>query len=219
MRIVRARGYGEARDALSHDWVRWSEERGAIPMAVPNALSDFAPFLDQGAPRLIVLTGGNDAVAGGPGGDAEPIRDRCEHALLDYAAARDVPVLAVCRGMHILNLHFGGHVVPVLPDSGAGHVGGSHQIRFEPDISCALGRDRAATNSFHRQGVARNGVAPALRVAATCARDGFVEALIHPSRRMIGIQWHPERPNPASDVDGVLLDTLLCPRPFWVRTP
>lgn len=217
MRVLRAEGYSEVRDALSHDWIRWSDSRGALPLTVPNAMSNLERFLDIGAPELIVLTGGNDAVSGRPGGDAEPIRDRCEHALLEYAADRDIPVLAVCRGMHVLNLHFGGRVVGALPDDGASHAGKVHELAFEPIASAAVGRKTAIANSFHRQGIVREDVAPGFSVLATCARDGIVEALAHPGRRMIGVQWHPERANAPADIDEKLLQELVCPRPFWIQ--
>ncbi len=218
MRVVGAAGYDETRDALSHDWVRWSEKLGAIALAMPNAASDVARFLDFGDPELIVLTGGNDAVRGRPDGDPAPVRDRCEHAMLEYAAARDIPVLAVCRGMHVLNLHFGGRVQAALPGDGVGHAGQPHEIEFEPIALAGCERMRVTTNSFHRQGVIRDGAAPALRILATCTNDGVVEALAHPEHRMLGLQWHPERAGSPADVDEMLLQALLSPLPFWSRT-
>ena len=127
-----------------------------------------------------------------------PERDRAELALLEAALARDMPVLAVCRGSQVLNVARGGDLVQHLPDV----VGddkhkqtpgafADHDVTLEPGTRLGeLLGDRAAVKSHHHQGFGR--VGDGLRVAAH-AEDGTIEAVEDPSHRFaLGVLWHPE---------------------------
>ena len=125
-------------------------------------------------------------------------RDRGELALLHAALARDMPVLAVCRGSQVLNVALGGDLVQHLPDvlghDEHKHTPGEyadHDVSLEPGtrLETLLG-DHAPVKSHHHQGFGRLG--SGLREAAR-AHDGTVEALEDPSRRFaLGVLWHPE---------------------------
>lgn len=113
------------------------------------------------------------------------------------AVDRDLPVLAVCRGSQLLNLAFGGTLVPDL-DPWHLHKGhydtglfiDEHVTVDEGTRLAAILRDREWTvRSGHHQAV--DAVAPGLRRAAV-ADDGVVEGVEHPERWAIGVQWHPE---------------------------
>ena len=110
MRVTEAPDYKEPRDALSHDLSALFDAWGMLPVPVPNTLSEPATFLDELSPDLLVLTGGDDL-----GGTSE--RDETEKRLFAGALERNLPVLGICRGMHLINDHFGGRTQPV-----AGHV-------------------------------------------------------------------------------------------------
>jgi gamma-glutamyl-gamma-aminobutyrate hydrolase PuuD len=127
-----------------------------------------------------------------------PERDRAELALLSAALARDLPVLAICRGSQILNVARGGDLEQHLPDV----VGDDkhkqnpgeftdHDVELEP--STRVGRllgERAPVKSHHHQGYGRLGDG---LVPAACADDGTIEAIEDPSRRFaLGVLWHPE---------------------------
>jgi putative glutamine amidotransferase len=127
-----------------------------------------------------------------------PERDRAELVLLEAALARDMPVLAVCRGSQVLNIARGGDLVQHLPDVVGDdkhkHTPGSfadHDVTLEPGTRLAeLLGDHAAVKSHHHQGFGR--VGQGLRVAAH-AEDGTVEAVEDPSHRFaLGVLWHPE---------------------------
>ena len=127
-----------------------------------------------------------------------PERDRGELALLEGALARDLPVLAVCRGFQVLNVARGGDLVQHLPD-----VVGSEQHRevkgvfsdhgVKIDDGSRLGSvlgDRAPVKSHHHQGVGRVGEG---LVEVAWADDGTIEGLEDPERRFaVGVLWHPE---------------------------
>ncbi len=127
-----------------------------------------------------------------------PERDRAELALLESALARDMPVLAVCRGSQVLNIARGGDLVQHLPDVVGDekhkHTPGTfadHDVTLEPDtrIAALLG-ERAPVKSHHHQGFGR--VGEGLRVGAH-AEDGAIEAVEDPSHRFaLGVLWHPE---------------------------
>jgi putative glutamine amidotransferase len=153
----------------------------------------------------IVISGGGDLHPSVY--DAEPHpetspsgleRDRAELALLEGAIARDMPVLAVCRGGQALNVARGGDLVQHLPDV----VGdGTHKVMpglftehlVRVDVESRLGLllgGEATVKSHHHQGFGRlgDGLQP-----VAWADDGVVEAVEDPSHRFVlGVLWHPE---------------------------
>ncbi len=125
-------------------------------------------------------------------------RDRAELALLEAALARDMPVLAVCRGSQVLNVARGGDLVQHLPDLVGDekhkHTPGTfadHDVTLEEATRlAALLGDRAPVKSHHHQGIGRLG--RGLRAAAH-AEDGIIEAVEDPAHRFaLGVLWHPE---------------------------
>jgi putative glutamine amidotransferase len=128
-------------------------------------------------------------------------RDHLELALVRAAVARDLPVLAICRGIQVLNVALGGTLYQDLQDDHPAHAchrqpGAPsepfHTVRLEPG-SC-LARTYALTdapaNSFHHQGIKE--VAPGLR-AVGWSPDGLIEGLESVGNTfVVGVQWHPE---------------------------
>jgi putative glutamine amidotransferase len=136
---------------------------------------------------------------------AEPGRDDAELSLAREAMARRLPILAICRGVQVLNVAAGGSLVqdipsaitdavdhrPAVPPAGHAHVvaitPGTHLAGL---IAGALHDDAAMVNSRHHQSVGR--VAPGFVVNAV-APDGVVEGIEAPDRPFcLGVQWHPE---------------------------
>jgi putative glutamine amidotransferase len=125
-------------------------------------------------------------------------RDQAELTLLEEALARDMPVLAVCRGSQVLNVARGGdlqqHLPDVVGDERHKHAPGTfsdHDVTVEAGTRlAALVGERALVKSHHHQGFGRIGVG--LRVAAR-AEDGTIEAVEDPELRFaVGVLWHPE---------------------------
>jgi gamma-glutamyl-gamma-aminobutyrate hydrolase PuuD len=179
------------------------ERAGARPLLVPPSEEGVEETLD--VVDGLLFSGGSDLAPELYGQDAHPEtkgvvpeRDRAELALLEAALARDMPVLAVCRGVQVLNVARGGDLVQHLPeivgDERHRHTPGTfsdHDVSLEEGTRLAevLG-DRAPVKSSHHQGVGR--VGEGLRVAAH-ADDGTVEALEDPRHRFaLGVLWHPE---------------------------
>jgi putative glutamine amidotransferase len=127
-------------------------------------------------------------------------RDAGEADLLRHAIAHDMPVLAICRGMQMLNVHLGGTLVQHLRNidrhrrrtpENPGMT--AHPVRIEPGTMLAriAGREDWQVNSRHHQAPAKLG--EGLRISARDPHDGTIEAVEYPSRRfLVAVQWHPE---------------------------
>jgi anthranilate synthase component 2/putative glutamine amidotransferase len=127
-----------------------------------------------------------------------PDRDATELAVLQAALARDLPLLAICRGMQLLNVALGGDLVQHLPDvpGTTCHDPGPglferRQVHTAPgsELHRLLG-PTAAVDCHHHQAVDR--IAPDLTPSAW-ADDGVVEAVEAAGRSFcVGVQCHPE---------------------------
>ncbi|MDR3699922.1 MAG: gamma-glutamyl-gamma-aminobutyrate hydrolase family protein [Candidatus Sulfopaludibacter sp.] len=154
----------------------------------------------------LVLTGGGDVdpalygeIASPETELPDPERDAVEAALIDEALARDLPLLGICRGMQLLNVHQGGSLIQHLPTAGR-HVRRTsdrslpaHSVVIPPGTLLArIARTETwQVNSRHHQAVAR--LAGGFRVCASDPEDGTVEAIELPARRFVlAVQWHPE---------------------------
>lgn len=172
---------------------------GALPVHVPAGADP-----DAVAARVdaLVLTGGTDVDPALYGEEPHPsvrvdrARDDRELALLAAALERGLPVLAICRGLQLLNVHLGGTLHQHL----AAHpVGGDgvHEVRFAADSTLrGIYGPRCPVNSLHHQAVAAPGAGLA---CVGHAPDGVVEAVELTGRPVVGVQWHPEqltRPEP-----------------------
>ena len=185
------------------DYVRAIERAGGRALLVPPSEDAIEETLD--ALDGVIFSGGADLDPELYGQEPHPEtkgvqgeRDRGELALLQAALARDMPVLAVCRGSQVLNVALGGDLVQHLPevvgDEKHKHTPGQyadHDVDVDPDTRLgSLIGDRAPVKSHHHQGFGRLG--EGLRESAR-AEDGTLEALEDPSRRFaLGVLWHPE---------------------------
>jgi putative glutamine amidotransferase len=206
---------GVSRVRLSTAYLQALEAVGVTPIVVPP----FADYNGGGAANVdailnvasgLVLTGGEDVDPAHFGASRHPhlgpvhaARDATELALLRGARARELPVLAICRGIQVLNVALGGTLIQDIPSerpSAIAHDGDgprdqrTHTVQLAPDtrLARAVGRDGILVNSFHHQAIGRR--AESL-VETAVAPDGLIEAVETPldnSWWVIGIQWHPE---------------------------
>ncbi len=174
----------------------------------------------------VVLAGGGDIDSSSYGRDkgdldyfVDPDRDRFELALLKEALALGMPVLAICRGMQILNVSLGGDLLPHLPDRFGSLV--PHRLPPREPVAHDVVVDTGSSlyqivrgesfevMSWHHQAVDRLG--NGLRAVAWAA-DGVVEALecteteqscdvadsatgarsVSATSWLVAVQWHPE---------------------------
>jgi putative glutamine amidotransferase len=127
-------------------------------------------------------------------------RDDLECALIQKFLDRDLPILAICRGIQILNVQQGGTLVQHLEATARHRVKTSdrglpaHRVELLPGTKLAAIAGESSTwdvNSRHHQALGRPGAG--LRVSAHDPEDGTIEAVERPDKRfVIGVQWHPE---------------------------
>jgi putative glutamine amidotransferase len=184
------------------------QRAGGLPVLLPPD-DAAAENPDQLLDRLdaLILAGGNDVDPASYGarphsevGNTLPERDRFELALAHRALERELPLLAICRGMQMLNVARGGTLVQHVPDV-VGHEEhrhtpgqfADHQVELDPDslAARAAGSPRLAVKSHHHQGIDELG--EGLVASGRADGDGLVEAIEDPDRRFVlGVLWHPE---------------------------
>lgn len=196
------------RSYVNATYVRAVQQAGGVPVLL-------SPHLDADARRELwerldglVLTGGGDIDPARFGQDRHPTvydvapaRDEMEIALTERALRDDRPILAICRGIQVLNVALGGTLVQDLPSARPGPIVHSQTApRDEPThpvkvvgegtrLAAVLGALEVQVNSMHHQAIDR--VGEGLREVAW-APDGVIEGVEMPGRFVLGVQWHPE---------------------------
>lgn len=155
-----------------------------------------------------------------------PERDEFEFAMVRAAIERDVPVLAICRGMQILNVAFGGTLEQnlVAADGSTPHrkvvgtfEGNEHSVELAPGslAADAVGEQVHIARCHHHQGVLDLG--EGLVVTGRAESDGVTEAIeLADGRWALGVQWHPEADD-RSRLFGALLDASGAASGFRTR--
>jgi putative glutamine amidotransferase len=156
----------------------------------------------------LLLMGGSDVNPARYGEPADPqtqtpddARDDVESRLIAEALERDVPVLAICRGLQILNVAAGGGLIQHLDDERGHRVRDGdksrpvHEAEIVPGTRLAAilgGPQVVAVNSRHHQAASPERIGEGLVVSAR-AKDGIIEGLERPDKRfVVAVQWHPE---------------------------
>ena len=145
----------------------------------------------------------------------DPERDEFEIGMLLAADRLGVPTLAICRGIQVMNVAFGGTLHQHLPDVAVFDrhrhpvtVGFMHEVKVSESsrLTEATGAAALQCYSAHHQGLDRlgEGLAP-----IGWAEDGLVEAVERPEGWMVGVQWHPERTAPGDPSQQALFDVLV----------
>ena len=175
---------------------------GGVPLLLPPVGTDpsVLEVLDG-----LVIAGGCDVDPGSYRAsphpetvDTRPGRDDHEAVLIRAALDRDLPLLAICRGLQMLNVTLGGTLHQHLPDVVAhdAHrpspaVFGTTEVKTEPGtLTAQILGERADGSCYHHQ--ALDVIAPGLKITAR-ADDGTIEAAeVEGHTFALGIQWHPE---------------------------
>lgn len=138
--------------------------------------------------------------------------DILQFQALDYALKRSLPILGICKGMQLINVAFGGTITQHMSTAFFHQYCGEDQYHPGTIVkgTCLYHcyGEEIMVNSAHHQGIHRLG--QGLSVIQECPWDGCVEAIVHKSLPVLGLQWHPERIQPLkSSVDGKLILSLL----------
>jgi putative glutamine amidotransferase len=187
------------------------ESAGGVPVIVPVLqISDSG--LDSLLPRLdgVLFTGGGDIELQRFNGKphpkvygVSPERDSLEFGLLEKVIKSGKSLLAICRGIQVLNVAFGGdlytHIQDQLdlslkhdwfPDYPRDKIAHTVSIKKDSLLEKIFETNEVEVNSLHHQGVSLVGEG---LEATAFSPDGLVEGLeVRGSRFAVGVQWHPE---------------------------
>ncbi|MCC7351012.1 MAG: gamma-glutamyl-gamma-aminobutyrate hydrolase family protein [Phycisphaerales bacterium] len=190
-------------------YARAVEAAGGLAVLLPYH-ADLS-LVPQYARRLdgMVFSGGNDLNPQHYGQTfhpkaipIDPARERFELALLAEVERLRVPILGICLGAQLMNIHRGGSLLQFLPDvprhpqlehRKLGETAPRHKVDLDPasQLGRWLNKREIDANSSHKQAVDRPG--RGLRIIAT-APDGVIEGMEDPDYPLfMAVQWHPER--------------------------
>ena len=172
---------------------------GGLPLVIPvgdeSIVRDYVEMIDK-----LILTGGQNVHPQFYGekktiesDDYNLVRDEFELALLREALHQNKPIMAICRGVQLVNVAFGGTLHQEIEGHWQGlPFGTSHSIEtVEGSVVAQLFGKESQVNSVHRQSI--KDLAPNFRVTAIDPRDQTIEAIESiDEHRIIGLQWHPE---------------------------
>ena len=195
-------------DTVRDCYRRQVVKAGGTPLLIPPVADKEVIISTLDRIDGLILSGGADINPLWTGEEPSPklghinaARDLPELLMARLAFNRQVPTLAICRGIQTLTIALGGKVAqdlgevtvqPLRHSQDADFQELTHTVRLESGsmVAQAYGAERIAVNSFHHQCVTHPG--EHLRVTAT-APDGVVEAVESTEHKsIIGVQWHPE---------------------------
>lgn len=196
--------WDQAADLLPVGYARSVQDAGAVALLLPPApVGHAATALD--ALHGLVVSGGPDVDPRHYGAERHPFtgaerpeRDAWELALVRAALDRDLPLLAICRGLQVLNTALGGTLIQHLPDAVGTDVHspvvgdfGRHDVALDPGCRLAVICGTVAElATHHHQAIDRLGSG---MISCGRAADGTIEAVeVQDHTWAFGVQWHPE---------------------------
>jgi putative glutamine amidotransferase len=172
----------------------------------------------------LLLTGGTDINPKRYGRDntgsaeVDDARDELEFCLLRQALDAGVPVFAICRGLQLFNVAYGGTLVQHLSstdvhrqkpgDAPPGRHPAAHRVWVAPETRLAgiVGAGGLDVNSRHHQAIESLG--EGLTVSAI-SEDGVIEAIeLSDAAFAVAVQWHPEDRILISEADRKLFEAF-----------
>lgn len=199
--------YGRMMAGVQHTYIRAVAMNGGMPILIPSILSQEDLFELYSQVDGVLFSGGGDISVKYFNGEDHPMislvdddRDVTELSLLKQSVKDGKPLLAICRGLQVMNVALGGTLYTHIPDQfpNALHHDNEefteiiHPVRVDETSRMAeiFGETLLNVNSLHHQGL--KDVASSLRIVGH-APDGMIEAVELPDHPYaMGVQWHPE---------------------------
>lgn len=193
---------------LHEKYIQAVIDAGGIPVVIPTGtkeLSEAWVYMCGG----IILSSGEDVDPNSYHANPEPRlqetnekRDLTEMDLVKYAQIQNKPILAICRGITMLNAALGGTVIQDIEKANPNAIkhyqqsarpDPTHDVQIEQSsrLYQIIRNSKIRVNSMHHQSIKE--LAPNLNAVAV-APDGVIEAIegTNDSRFLMGVQWHPE---------------------------
>ncbi|WP_258104347.1 gamma-glutamyl-gamma-aminobutyrate hydrolase family protein [Marinoscillum sp. MHG1-6] len=197
---------------LENDMAVYLSREGVLPFLIPDVedmllekfMAEMDGFVFQGGTDVAPESFGEQPIENGRW-KGDPVRDKYELKVMDLAVKSGKPIFAICRGMQLMNVYFGGTLYQDTTTQQPGvlehrnaekydHV--SHAIEFTKEkILQKIYHNNTAgrVNSVHHQSIKELG--KHLEVLAHCPEDNVIEAIGYtkaPEGWVMGVQWHPE---------------------------
>jgi putative glutamine amidotransferase len=185
---LRYGGVVSSRALLESMW-----DAGADPVTLlPAAGSDWKQRL-QGY-QGVLLAGGGDINPARYGQepdasvyDVDDLQDESDFGMTEYVLQQGIPTLAVCRGLHVVNVVRGGTLIQDMPEN---HRHVVQEVKVSDYESFGFTSELVATSCYHHQAIDKLG--SGLEVLGR-GPDGTIEAVgIESTGWARGVQWHPE---------------------------
>ena len=155
--------------ALNHEWYDFLHGHTIVPVCCHGPVPDFQSI------DIVILAGGNDmADIRTWRNNHYPFRDQFEQQLIDQSIGAGCPVMGICRGFHFMNWA----------------QGGSHRLMIDPYDGKQVQLTSFEVTCHHT--IEIDQLAPGFEVLEKDA-NGVIELAKHPTKRLLGVGWHPER--------------------------
>jgi putative glutamine amidotransferase len=198
--VVPAEGDGSMHYVVSAPYVKAVRKAGAMPVLLPVVdPADAAAMLEM--VDALIITGGADVDPINYDAPADPrlgatdlVRDAADLAITRAAVDSNVPTLATCRGIQVLNVAMGGSLIQHVDEHMRVDMYNEdvHDVEIDPSsrLATILGTAAMGVNSMHHQVIDRLGTG--VRAVAH-NHDGHIEAIeLDAAPAVLGVQWHPE---------------------------
>jgi putative glutamine amidotransferase len=190
---LRYRGLVSSRALIEVVWAAGGDPVTLLPGIEPDALDWDARLRGFDG---VLLAGGGDVDPRRYGGDHEhdsvydvdEVQDEADFSLAAHCLTHGIPMLAVCRGLHVVNVVRGGTLIVDMPEN---HRHVVQDVALEEGADAlGIAAESVVISCYHHQAVDRLG--EGMQVVAR-AEDGTVEAVVVDAQAWtVGVQWHPE---------------------------
>nr|WP_321500616.1 gamma-glutamyl-gamma-aminobutyrate hydrolase family protein [uncultured Dethiosulfovibrio sp.] len=182
--------HGVPTDVIESTYIDFFESLGLDPWAISNFHSEIPALVKKTSVDVVVLTGGGSLPPhyyDSPHDDPLQLkRDRMEERLIDWAIGESIPILGICRGMQHINALFGGKISRLTNLDVPRKIGLDHPVMLS-------NAKEIYVNNFHNDGILEKSLAKGLDLLALDRENGVVEGFCCNEKKILGLQWHPER--------------------------
>ena len=181
--------YSVGIDVLESTYVTFFERLDVDLRPVSNFHSEVKTIFEGGNYDLVILTGGGSVESkyyDQPHSDKlQNNRDNTEKQIVHEAIHLKIPILAICRGMQLINGLYGGYVTQLNSLPVERKIGIDHPV--------LLGDELVNVNNYHNSGILSNNLGSKLKPIALDKENNIIEGFYQKNNKILGIQWHPER--------------------------
>jgi putative glutamine amidotransferase len=193
---------------------------GESVLLAPSVTAPFDELIDRFDGLMLIGGGDVEPVEYGASDrhpavySVDPDRDRAEIGLIRAAAEATLPTLAICRGIQVMNVAFGGTLIQHLPDLSdqidhrKGRPERMHSVRVDEASRLAVETGVSSLTGASRHHQAIDQIGDGL-IPVGWADDEVVEAVEHRDGWMVGVQWHPEVTASTDPMQQALFDALV----------